>query len=108
MTEDIVQMPWEYERLVEVPQKLVGSSVETWKDTVGTDDDYVLWDGFLQGRVALWYFYSPDSSLIAFLGMTKDEYADWVVGAVVRSRIKRIWSNNFCTHRDKGWIRIYG
>ena len=88
----------------EARRKLCGD----WKDTVGTDDDYVLWDGFLQGRVALWYFYSPDSSLIAFLGMTKDEYADWVVGAVVRSRIKRIWNNNFCTHRNNGWIRIYG
>jgi len=61
-----------------------------------TDGD---WDDFLKDKAAYWREHLdqvPSShrpiTLLEYLGMTGDEYADWFTTGHVADRVKRVWS----------------
>ena len=54
------------------------------------------WDVFLRCKVAT-YQRQPDTfrwrfSLLTYLGMTAQEYGEWVVYGEISDRVKRVWS----------------
>lgn len=53
---------------------------------------------FLEGRVAEWYRHDEEGwgggrriPLLEYLGMTRDEYGDWVTTGIASSRVRRCW-----------------
>lgn len=55
------------------------------------------WHGFLEHKVATWRA-TPDDfrsscSLLTFIGMSTEEYSDWVINNVVADRVKRGWGH---------------
>lgn len=54
---------------------------------------------FFEGRVAEWYEHESSRwhgghriPLLTYLGMTADEYADWVLAGVIAPRVLRVWA----------------
>lgn len=54
------------------------------------------WDAFLRYKVASWQrqndVYKTRFGLLEYLGMTPEEFGDWVIKDKVSDRLKRVWT----------------
>lgn len=57
-----------------------------------SDDD---WDRFLVERLTEWRRHvnagNPPCGMLEFLGMTDEEYVDWVTRGVIAERVRHRW-----------------
>jgi hypothetical protein len=65
-----------------------------------------LWNDFLKHKVSLWYAHNERChracfTLTEFLGMSPEEYRQWVVDDVVSERVRRVWQRTFDSWKDR-------